>query len=686
MNRSGRQRARTSTLLAVGIMALGLVLPGHLITRADAPAPAATPTLIGQAGGSGSPAITVIGTTAYVGIGPRLVIVDVGNVYAPRWLGQSPLLPYAVQDVHVSDGLAYVVTGAGGLQILDVADPQRPHLRASLDTSGFARGVRVANGLAVIADFGAGLVLVDVRNPDLPTQVGYYPTRGGPHAVDVSGGLVYVADDSSGLLVVDITDPAHPVLRGSVKAAGVAVDVQVVGTTAYLAYHSQGLRTFDVSNPAAPQRLGHVDTPGLARAVSVWGTTAYLADGDRVLAVDVSTPAFPVVVASSRTVAVNVAAAANRVYATDRRQLHLFESTEPSALLYRSAYPFAGAAQAIALADTLVYVASRTDGLGVMDVADLTKPRRLATLASTGPLLDLVHDAGRVIAVGPTGLHVVDVSQATAPVLRGSLALPGLARRVALTGNLAVVAAQWGGIHFVDVTNPQAPIRRATYANETAAGIDVAGSLAYVAAGKTLLVLDITHPALPTLRSTTLLPGWGVDVAVQGHMAYVADAEDGLLVVDVTNPAAPVLRGTLPTVNAAALAVDGPAASIADGYGGVVIADVSNPGQPVRAAAFDTPGLVRGLANLGEQVIVADDFGGLAVWSLTSDPPPTPTATPTPTSTPTPTATATLTSTPTATLTSTPTATLTSTPTATPTPTPTPTPAPVRRYFPMLLR
>ncbi|QLQ05886.1 MAG: hypothetical protein HZY76_07315 [Anaerolineae bacterium] len=227
-----------------------------------------------------------------------------------------------------------------------------------------------------------------------------------------------------------------------------------------------------------------------------------------------------------------------------------------------------------------------------------------------------------------------------------------------MAGNLAVVTAAWGGVHLVDISNPQAPVRRATYAHETAEGVAVAGSLAFVAAGKTLLILDVANPAAPTLRSTMSLPGWGVDAAVQGSYVYIAAAEAGLLIVDVTNPAVPVLRGTLPTTNAVGVTVSG-AASVADNHGGVIVADVTNPA----AGAHDGvrhPGLARGVASLGPLLVVADDYGGLAVWSPDGGAPPMPTSTstPTPTMTPVPSA----------------------------TPTPTATPAPLRWYFPYVVR
>lgn len=660
MNRPGRLTGRRRVLLAVWVAAVVLVTIGA--PRADTAVfrPGTAPTPLGQEGGSDSPALTLSGATAYVGIGTRLAVIDVSNPSAPRLLGQSPVLPARVQDVVVSGSLAYVVTGDSGLQILDLTNVQHIYQRASLDTLGFAKALHVANGMAYVADFGAGVTLVDVFNPDAPTLRGHYPTRGGPHAVDVVGAWVYVADDGSGLLIIDASNPANPVLRGAIQSAGVAFDVQVVGTVAYLAYYNHGLRTIDVSNPAAPRRLGHIDTPGLAQTVHVVGSTAFVADGDRLLALDVSNPALPFVAAAARTTAVDVAATDTRVLVTDRRQLNVYETDAAGALLRRASYPFVGTAQAVAISGALGYVASRSDGLSIFDLGDPAHPQRLSVLPTTGPLLDVASAGSRVIAVGPRGLHVVDVSQTSAPVLRGSVALPGSARGVAVAGNLAVVTAAWGGVHLVDISNPQAPVRRATYAHETAEGVAVAGSLAFVAAGKTLLILDVANPAAPTLRSTMSLPGWGVDAAVQGSYVYIAAAEAGLLIVDVTNPAVPVLRGTLPTTNAVGVTVSGPAASVADNHGGVIVADVTNPAQPVRTTAFDTPGLARGVASLGPLLVVADDYGGLAVWSPDGGAPPMPTSTstPTPTMTPVPSA----------------------------TPTPTATPAPLRWYFPYVVR
>ena len=187
--------------------------------------------LVGQLGGA-CDAVAVQGNTAYVGVGPRLVVLDVSNPASPVVLGQSAVLPGTVMYVAVAGTLAYVVAG------------------------------------------GAGLRVVDVSNPAAPRQVGYYPGRA--EGVAVSGTLAYVA--AGDLLVVDVSNPAAPRELGFYDTPGYAYGVAVSGTLAYVADEEGGLRVVDVSNPASPRELGFYDTPSDAYGVAVSGTLAYVAD------------------------------------------------------------------------------------------------------------------------------------------------------------------------------------------------------------------------------------------------------------------------------------------------------------------------------------------------------------------------------------------------------------------------
>ena len=65
--------------------------------------------------------------------------------------------PGDARDLAVLGGRAYVADGAGGLQIIDVGNPQAPVILGSLNTAGAAVGVDVSGNLAVIAEGTSGI-------------------------------------------------------------------------------------------------------------------------------------------------------------------------------------------------------------------------------------------------------------------------------------------------------------------------------------------------------------------------------------------------------------------------------------------------------------------------------------------------------------------------------------------------
>ncbi|MGB3219215.1 MAG: hypothetical protein WBD79_17590, partial [Anaerolineae bacterium] len=166
--------------------------------------------LLGQIGGA-SYAADVVGDRAYLGVGPRLVILDVSNPASPTLLGQSSVLPGIIYDLVVANNVAYVAYGDSGLQIIDVSNPANPVRRGGYDTPGYARGVAVAGSLAYVADYYSGLQIIDVSNPANPVRRGGYDTPGYAWGVTVADSLVYVADSYRGLQIIDVSNPANPV-------------------------------------------------------------------------------------------------------------------------------------------------------------------------------------------------------------------------------------------------------------------------------------------------------------------------------------------------------------------------------------------------------------------------------------------------------------------------------------------
>jgi hypothetical protein len=117
--------------------------------------------LVAQLRGS-TYAVHVVGDYAYIGEGPRLVIVDISDPANPTEVGRTDVLPSVVEDVHVVGDYAYVANDWKGLQIISISDKTNPTEVASFDTAGHAIGVHVVGDYAYVADEAGGLVILRI--------------------------------------------------------------------------------------------------------------------------------------------------------------------------------------------------------------------------------------------------------------------------------------------------------------------------------------------------------------------------------------------------------------------------------------------------------------------------------------------------------------------------------------------
>jgi len=108
--------------------AIAVLLSGWLWTAAPVPAqspPSGGWQMVGQIGGP-TQGVAVQGNYAYVGVGLRLVVLDISNPAALREVGLTAPFPHFVSDVAVSGTRAYVAAGGSGLRVVDISNPARP--------------------------------------------------------------------------------------------------------------------------------------------------------------------------------------------------------------------------------------------------------------------------------------------------------------------------------------------------------------------------------------------------------------------------------------------------------------------------------------------------------------------------------------------------------------------------------
>ena len=130
------------------VLLLSLVIATHqaLLVRAYPSAQDPEPALLtplGQLGGTVK-AVAVRGDGALVGVGPRVLALDLRDPAQLVVAGRSPVLPAPVVDIAWFGNLAYVALGIHGIAILDAFRPGRA---AAGEQTSRCRALRAASTL-----------------------------------------------------------------------------------------------------------------------------------------------------------------------------------------------------------------------------------------------------------------------------------------------------------------------------------------------------------------------------------------------------------------------------------------------------------------------------------------------------------------------------------------------------------
>ncbi len=199
------------------------------------------------------------------------------------------------------------------------------------------------------------------------------------------------------------------------------------------------------------------------------------------------------------------------------------------------------------------------------------------------------------IALLGLGLDCGVAVGASEPCLVGSNRV-GPARGIAASGSVAYLAAG-GAILALDLSNPSEPsLLGRLDLDFVPLDIASAGSLLAIAAGeKGLVLIDASDPKKLRIASRLDFDGQAVALDLQPPLALVAqdgdsDGVGGLLVVDLTNPETPVLRSSTQLGASGAVEVTSWSHYAFVAGFGVQILDISDPDQPIQVGSFHRAG------------------------------------------------------------------------------------------------
>ncbi len=294
--------------------------------------------------------------------------------------------------------------------------------------------VCVTNNLAYLAQGSNGVGVLDISNPDSPILVGGFNTPGQANAVHIAGPFAYVADGAAGVQVLSLANPVNPISIGSYDTPRSAQDVVVAGNRAYVADWDGGLQILDVSNPAHPSWLGSFVTNMCAEAICVANDLAYVA-----------CPSVLSLITDPKTYGLQI------INVSDPTQPDLLAATTSDAegvVLLGDLALTAGANSGLRLFDVSNPAAPEMVGSYMPGTGPVGFPPRYQFL----PVYD-VQVAGNLayLACGTSGIWVVDISLPSAPVNVARIPTTSFAKKLALIGNRAFIAMPDGGLQIVDM-------------------------------------------------------------------------------------------------------------------------------------------------------------------------------------------------------------------------------------------
>jgi hypothetical protein len=234
----------------------------------------------------------------------------------------------------------------------------------------------------------------------------------------------------------------------------------------------------------------------------------------------------------------------------------------------------------------------------------------------------VLHDDTLILIERGFGVHLFDVSIASAPEPLGESQFGLDLGDGAMAGDILLIADRGYGIYCVDIAQPEYPVVTDSLTfGQDIIWIETNGSLGACSdRDRNLILLDLSDPAHPVETSRVFLPASTTGIAFVSHYIYVTCGNSGLQIIDASDPTNPQIINSV-TISGFCLdlAIDGNNAFIlADGYG-VFGLDISLPAQPEILSVAPIHGVLWGLAYAENRVFVAAGLDGLAVIDA-SDP------------------------------------------------------------------
>ena len=548
--------------------------------------------------------------------GGGVQVLDIEEPQHPRLLKEY-LVGRTVIDIHRNGNYLYLSCGQLGVSIMQILPNGLLEHTADISFESLAMECQFVDGFLYVAAGSAGLLVYDVRQPEQVELLQIIKAGSNVSKVTKAGGFLYVAAERKQIKVYQLNMPQMPLLSGSLVFDERLNDFVIQQEQLYVATES-GVSSYRLANGSQPEVLHHWTDFGSAKKIFAGLETIYVSDsftGLRIINSAIESSAgYANLNINPRTLIETpdylfVAGSNSGLLIVDRKAL----SSQQAVKSIRTP----GSARDLYIKDNWMYVADARGGVS-LHALDEEDPS-ITTITSRWGESFASHDELLFVAEAKKGIEVFDISAPGQP--EPVTAWPDLqAMRIAIADQYLLLSKGISGVELVDIADLQHPVVRAVLPDVHALGVALDGHLVYIASkNKGLLIYEIANDAKLNYLSQLQTPfpmnqfDLAMSVQVQDGIAYVANGRSGMLVVDVANPVEPTILNSLeiPGVCREIRVVDHKA-FITSYHGGITVVDIENPEKPIVLNNISMQGLSRGLQVVGDLIYVAQREMGVA--------------------------------------------------------------------------
>lgn len=437
-----------------------------------------------------------------------LNIYDITNPEYPVEVGRTQLGEQIPVYVTVHNNYAYAAS-SNSLYIIDIQDKTNPFIAGTCGGFSNIQSIAVSDTDVCVADGLSGLHFINIGEINNPVIDDTFDTEDFAHDVALTPTHAYVVagDMGSGVYIINLSDYSYAHDVDTNTETALSIDLQ--GDYAYIVHGTEGLSIIDISSPSSAYVRQTCDIPGNALDITVIDNFAYISAGtEGIVEINVTDPGsripFVTVTNSSIMEAVCITNMGNYIYVVDSQdavapiKIYSTNPNTPNMNNVDIISPSFGFGAPIACDGRYFYTGSYNAQFSIVDM-------------TTGNLISQ---------------HTTPEDQVTSVVLHGDYAIVS-------SGFLYDPASY---IEIINIQDPQNPfVVKSFIIAEGMSCIAAFGDYAFAVGVAGLMILDISDPSAAFIKQTFGGVGWGVDIAVQEQLAYIAAYSSGFKIVDFSN-------------------------------------------------------------------------------------------------------------------------------------------------------